>query len=48
MDPSMPSIAMALIKQEQDSIDMSEGNLVFIRRLEQGAQIGKLVDMHTA
>ena len=47
MDPNMPSIAMALIKQEQDSIDMSEGNLVFIRRLEQGAQIGKLVDMHS-
>ena len=47
MDPNMPSIAMALIKQEQDSIDMNEGNLVFIRRLEQGAQIGKLVDMHS-
>ena len=42
MDPSMPSIAMALIKQEQDSIDMNEGNLVFIRRLEEGEQIGEL------
>ena len=41
MDPSMPSIAMALIKQEQDSIDMNEGNLVFIRRLEEGEQKGK-------
>ena len=42
MDPSMPSIAMALIKQEQDAIEMNEGNLVFIRRLEEGEQTGEL------
>ena len=38
----MPSIAMALIKQEQDAIEMNEGNLVFIRRLEEGEQTGEL------
>ena len=42
LDPIFPRAVMALVKQDQDVTDLQKGNLVFIRRLEEGEKTGEL------